>query len=131
MSILQFTLFDFFYTQSISLNCSNEFLFSSKYVLKLQENTKYAADTVNSLILINILLGIIFILSEFGEMVNNEFAAFDGKLCQCVWYNFPNQTQQIFGAFMMYSQDLVIIQGFGNARCTRDTFKRVSFNASN
>lgn len=85
-------------------------------------------DAFNALLLVIILLGVIFFLSEFGQMVNNQFAAFNEKWCERDWYLFPIQIQRMFGAFMMYTQESATIQGYGNARCIRNTFKEVSFD---
>lgn len=62
-------------------------------------------------------------------MLNSQFEEFDARLYQCTWYKFPIESQRVFGTFMMYSQDSVNIQGFGNTKCTRQTFKSVSVDA--
>lgn len=93
-----------------------------------QENTgkNDIMDAVSAFALVIILLGIIFFLSEFGEMVSTQFAAFNERWCQCDWYLFPIEIQRMFGAFMMNTQESVIIRGYGNACCNREIFEVVS-----
>lgn len=83
----------------------------------------------NTLTLVFALLGNIFVLSEFGQMVNNQFEAFDERFLYCDWYLFPIKTQQMYVTFMIYTQDSVMIEGFGNICFTRDTFEKVSFRS--
>lgn len=68
---------------------------------------------------------IIFVICEFGELVTNQFDMFNMKLDQCKWYKFPIKMQRIFVIVTVNAQQPVIIQGFANVVCARQTFKSV------
>lgn len=91
-----------------------------------QENNEDFTTIYSAATLIFAICGNIFVLSEFGQLVNNQFEEFDEKFYQCDWYLFPIKTQQMYATFMIYTQDSVMIQGFGNLCFTRDTFEKVS-----
>lgn len=119
-------IFRFVTSIIFALNC---FPFPrSKIVHEQQAKGENFANTVNAFALVLPLLGILLIISEFGEMLNSQFAAFDERLYQCHFYRFPIKVQRVFRTFLMYSQDSVNIQGFGNTKCTRQTFKNVSID---
>lgn len=73
------------------------------------------------------LIAWLFIYCEAGERVMNEFNAFHEKLCQCRWYAFSVEVQQIYLTTSSCTQEPVVIHGFANTACTRDAFKRVIF----
>lgn len=70
---------------------------------------------------------LIFLLCELGEMVTNQYEMLDFEMYQCDWYLFSVGMQRSLVIFMSFSQQPIMIQGFGNTRCVRDTFKKVSF----
>lgn len=67
----------------------------------------------------------IFFFCEIGEMVSSQFIVFDEKLYQCDWHSFPIEMQRMFVLMLSSTQQIPIIQGFGNTKCTRDAFKTV------
>lgn len=68
----------------------------------------------------------IFSFCEFGEMVNTQFDGFLGELCQCDWYAFPIDIQQVLVIVLTCTERPTIIRGFANTECTRVTFKKVN-----
>lgn len=62
---------------------------------------------------------------EFGEIVGKQFKLFDEELCQCNWYAFPIDMQQLLVTFMTNTQRTAVFRGFANTECTRETFKNV------
>lgn len=67
----------------------------------------------------------LFIFCEMGERVTHEFNVFYEKLCDCHWYAFPIELQQMFLISLSGTQEPAVVQGFVNTTCTRDTFKQV------
>lgn len=68
---------------------------------------------------------VLALICEFGEMVRNEFEIFDNEICQCNWYYFPIKIQRMFVIVIANTQQLEILQAFGNIPCTREIFKKV------
>lgn len=83
---------------------------------------------LRSIISIISALILIFYLCESGEMVTNQYKVLDFGLYQCDWYSFPIRMQRSLVVFMSYTQQPVMIQGFANVRCIRDTFKKVNLD---
>lgn len=83
---------------------------------------------LRSIISIISALILIFYLCESGEMVTNQYKVLDFGLSQCDWYSFPIRMQRSLVVFMSYTQQPVMIQGFANVRCIRDTFKKVNLD---
>lgn len=73
-------------------------------------------------------LALILLLCEFGETVVDRFELVDDKLCQCEWYLFPVGMQKPLAIFMLFTQQPVMIRGFANVRCVRETFKKVNLD---
>lgn len=70
-------------------------------------------------------IAVIFLYCELGEMVINQFNGFEKDLCQCKWYLFPIEIQQMLLIFVADAQHPISIRGYGNIVCTRDAFKSV------
>lgn len=69
----------------------------------------------------------IFIFCNLGENVSNRFVEIKDMIYYCDWYTFPNGLQKLLPTIMMSAQEPVIIHGFANLSCTRDSFKKVFF----
>lgn len=82
-------------------------------------------DLILPLILMTWCFITLYCYSEFGEMVTNEFQLFSDRTIQCEWYLFPHGMQRIFVIFINDVQQPVLIRGYGNIQCTRETFKAV------
>lgn len=67
----------------------------------------------------------IFVFCECGEMVNQQFSTFNKEFCQCNWYLFPHEMQQMFVLFMSGTNQPMQICGYANTKFTRKMFKRV------
>ena len=70
---------------------------------------------------------LIFFYCELGKMVTNEFNLFNEELCQCKWYLFSLDMQRMMLIFMSDAQQPMLLRGYGNIECTRDSFKNVIF----
>ena len=66
------------------------------------------------------------LVCELGERVNINFELFNNVLNQCDWHLFSIEMQRMYVIIMMNAQQPIIVQGFGNFPCNRETFKRVS-----
>lgn len=84
-----------------------------------------AAEMIVPLIQLFWSFALILFFCEFGAMVTGEFVAFNERLHQCNWYFFPIEVQRIFLIFMLDAQEPMLICGYGNITCTRDSFKNV------
>lgn len=62
---------------------------------------------------------------EFSEMVCDEFEQFNEELHRYEWYLIPMEMQRIYLIFLLDTQQLTVVRGYGNILCTRVTFKAV------
>lgn len=69
---------------------------------------------------------IIFSVCECGERVTHQSNTFNYELSQCDWYLMPIEVQRLLVVFMAYTQQPLLLRGYGNIVCTRDAFKSVS-----
>lgn len=67
----------------------------------------------------------VFLFSEFGEMLSEQFALFNDVLNQCKWYQLPLPMQRMLMIVMANAQRTTKILGFGNLFCRRIAFKKV------
>lgn len=68
----------------------------------------------------------VFLFCELGEQVAKQFKIFEDELCECNWYSFPIEMQQMFPIVIMNTQQPVNIRGYGNTLCTREAFRKVN-----
>lgn len=68
-----------------------------------------------------------FVICELGERLSKKFADFNDALYQCDWYSFPIGMQQILLTMIMNAQEPVIMKGFANTLCARESFLKVFF----
>lgn len=68
----------------------------------------------------------IFMYCEFGNAVTDEFESFSDELCQCKWYSLPIELQKMMVVFIEGTQEPIIVRGFCNIVCIRDSFKKVT-----
>lgn len=68
---------------------------------------------------------LIFLFCNLGENICNEFEELNDILYQSEWYSFPNEVQRILPILLTASQEPVVLRGFGNLLCIRESFKRV------
>ena len=59
-------------------------------------------------------------------MVTGSFADLNDAIYQLDWYTFPSEIQRMLPTLLMNAQQEVIIKGFGNMICKRETFKTVN-----
>lgn len=67
----------------------------------------------------------VLIVCELGERMTNAFDSFNATLYQCDWYEFPIGIRQMFVMVLFNSQRTVMIKGFANTLCARESFKKV------
>ena len=84
-------------------------------------------DTITTLVEVTWSFFAVFLYCEFGRMVTSRFDKFHDKLQQCNWYSFSTEMQRLYLMFMMNAQQPVMIKGYANILCTRDTYKKVIF----
>lgn len=67
----------------------------------------------------------IFLFCEFGNMVTIEFEDLNEIIGQLNWYSYPNDVQRMMPIIMIVAQESVIIHGYGNIACVRESFVKV------
>lgn len=67
----------------------------------------------------------IFFACEIGEMLSNEFNTINDEFYRCRWYLLPAQMRRVFWMILANTQQPVVIEGYGNVSCMRETFKKV------
>lgn len=67
----------------------------------------------------------IMLLCDFGERLTGRFDEIDMALCECDWYTFPIGIQKMLPMLLISTQNPVVLQGFFNVSCTRESFKKV------
>lgn len=66
----------------------------------------------------------IFIFCDTSEQVTSRFIEIDVYVI-CDWYKYDRDTCRLFPIIIANSQQPVILKGYGNILCTRETFKKV------
>lgn len=70
-------------------------------------------------------MALIFFSCEFGEMLSDEFSRVNDLFYECNWHLLSAQVQRVFKMILADTQQPVIIKGYGNVSCLRETFKKV------
>lgn len=89
------------------------------------------SDAPNAMTLLSVLFlafwsfASIFVFCDSGERIASEFDEIDiYNLCD--WYLFPANIEKAIPIVIMNTQlRPVVLEGFGNIQCSRETFKRV------
>lgn len=68
---------------------------------------------------------LIFIYCEFGERVNIGCEEIYDVICQLNWYSYPIEMQRMIPNILIATEQSVIVKGFGNCSCTRESLKKV------
>lgn len=68
-----------------------------------------------------------FSFCYFGQNITDQFAEFGDTIYQSEWYSFPNEVMQLLPFFMNATQKPVVLRGFGNVSCTRESFRKVNY----
>lgn len=70
---------------------------------------------------------IIFCVCEFFERTTDHLEKLGDALYECEWHLFPIDMQRILVTVMANAQQPIMIRGFGNTLCIRDSVKKVDF----
>lgn len=71
--------------------------------------------------------GMIFLVCELCQRASDEFEKICDTICVFDWYLFPDKLTHLLPTILIVAQEEVGIDCFGSIKCTRDSFKRVSF----
>lgn len=71
--------------------------------------------------------GMIFLVCELCQRASDEFEEICDTIDQFHWYSFPEKIKHLLPTILIVAQEPVGIDCFGSMKCTRDSFKRVSF----
>lgn len=89
-------------------------------------STNTGIPLIGNLIGLFWLLALMYILCQFGQQLTDQFFHFEHTIYECQWYTFPVNTQKrYFTMIMSASQKPVELKGYGNVRCSFETFKNV------
>lgn len=72
--------------------------------------------------------GLLFIMCELGERATNSIGEISDKINELDWYSYPLEIQKRFTTILIIAQQPVFFECFGSIYCTRESFKKVSFN---
>lgn len=100
--------------------------FVSFFKLKTQKSEDDPAVMIMPVIIVFWAFILIFSYCELGKKVTNAFNDFNEQLCQAKWYLLSVDIQRMLLIFMSDAQQPVLLRGFGNIVCTRDSFKNVT-----
>lgn len=111
------------------IRCKLEFqqrVFSFHFYHKKSDANTGAVDMVNPFFLMFWAFVMVYVYCTYGQIVTDQFGTFEAQLCQCKWYMWPNEVQQMFMIMMVNAQQPTFIYGYGNIECTRYTFQKVN-----
>lgn len=69
----------------------------------------------------------LFFACELGQRVTNAYEEIDDKIDHFNWNLYPMKIQRLLPILMMNTQQRMEIMCFGSRACTRETFRKVSF----
>lgn len=78
---------------------------------------------ISVLLVFSLIVNLIF--CESGETVRIQFEMLNDVIGQGNWYLFPSEMQHMFIIAMANAQHQILIRGYGNSLCTRETFRKV------
>lgn len=90
------------------------------------------ADNTNSMeffslfFLLMLITSYLFLLSEPGQRMTNQFERFGDEISKCDWYCLPVGLQKVYLIFLSDTQNSIEMTSYGNIICARDTAKKVS-----
>lgn len=67
----------------------------------------------------------LYLLCNAGEEVTNRFLEISDSIYECPWNNLPHKLRKYIPRIIAVAQRPVYMQGMGNIRCTRETYKTV------
>lgn len=68
----------------------------------------------------------VFVVCELSERLTIRCETFEDAFCRWQWYLFPIEMQKLLTIAIANAQQTLVIKGYGNVPCTRETFKTVS-----
>lgn len=71
----------------------------------------------------------LFLYSECGERVTNQFNEFIEQLCECDWHLYSIKVQRMFIIALSANMRLANIEGYANTVCTRELFKQAKIHS--
>lgn len=92
----------------------------------MQHNTGVSIKLMKPLIVAFWSFFSIFLFCELGEHVSGQFNDLNDAIYQSEWYAFPIEVQRMLPILLMATQHQVVLQGFGNLSCIRESFKKVT-----
>lgn len=75
----------------------------------------------------SIIIPSLYLFCHFGNLVTQRFEDVGSQISQLAWYKLPLRSQKDYILILALTQKKVYINGFGNARCTREVFMKVNY----
>lgn len=73
---------------------------------------------------------VMFICCELAQRISVAFDECSEMVDQLDWYLFPAKIQRMLPTILNFTQQPIEIKCFGSTACDRETFKSVSYEAS-
>lgn len=96
-------------------------IFSFKQSLFSTDRTFIVRATFS---LVSIIFWIFFVFN-MGDTITRRFERVSNSVYSCRSVDFPPKSRKYVNTMLVVAQKPIYIQGFGNVRCTRETFKSV------
>lgn len=115
------------FKKNMKFDIDNVSFYFSYKILKSEPDSD-PSQFVMPLLMVFWSFAFIFFYCELGQSVTNQFNHFDDALCQCKWYLCSVDLQQMLLTFMSDTQQPMLLRGYANIVCARDSFKNVTKN---
>lgn len=90
------------------------------------QNTMHLTEILNIFVMLFWASVQIFIFCELGENLTERFNRIPIIIYDSEWYNFPKDVRRALPTVMIAAQQPMVLQGFANLKCTRESFKKVT-----
>lgn len=90
-------------------------------------NTGHIVDIVHPVVPLIVVSKWVFFYCYFGDNVTTQFEHLHILIYQWNWITLPIEIQKLLPTVMLITGKPVYLKGVANIRCTKEVFKRVSF----
>lgn len=95
-------------------------------LLQSIENGFFLVSLIQPALIVSWVIAFLFFYCYSGDFVTTHFKSINDTMWRCEWYFYSKKIQRLLPFMIMMAQNPVYLRGFGNIRCTLETFKRAS-----
>lgn len=95
------------------------------YLVSQWSNDSNGFEMASLFVIIFVITFYIFILSEPGTKITNQFLGFCDEFDRCDWYLLPISIQRMYLVFLSDTQHPIMMHSYANITCERETSKKV------